>query len=246
MQKLLSSASSIILSLGLVFTAYIIGKSIEKRNYREELINVTGSGYTNFESDLIVWEGSFSQNNYDLQRAYANLSNHKTMVENYLVSKGISRSEIIFTAVNSRKNTKPIYTNNGNYIGDEFMDYTLFQGFKIESKEVKEIEKIAREVTELLNKGVQLDSKPPRYYYTKLADLKIDLIAKATEDGRQRAETIADKAGNYLGKLKKSDMGIFQITGQNSDENYSWGGTFNTSDKNKTASITVKLSYKID
>jgi hypothetical protein len=40
-------------------------------------------------------------------------------------------------------------------------------------------------------------------------------------------------------------MGIFQITGQNSGEDYSWGGTFNTSSKAKTASITMKLDYQI-
>ena len=41
-------------------------------------------------------------------------------------------------------------------------------------------------------------------------------------------------------------MGIFQITGQNSKESYSWGGTFNTSSREKTASITMKLTYKVD
>ena len=39
-------------------------------------------------------------------------------------------------------------------------------------------------------------------------------------------------------------MGIFQITGQNSNETYSWGGTFNTWSKEKTASITMKLDYE--
>jgi hypothetical protein len=41
-------------------------------------------------------------------------------------------------------------------------------------------------------------------------------------------------------------MGIFQITGQNYGEDYSWGGTFNTADKNKTASITMKLIFEVD
>jgi len=46
--------------------------------------------------------------------------------------------------------------------------------------------------------------------------------------------------------LKKANMGIFQITGKDSNEDYSWGGTFNTSSKEKTASITVKMEFKID
>jgi len=40
-------------------------------------------------------------------------------------------------------------------------------------------------------------------------------------------------------------MGIFQITGQNSNEDYSYGGAFNTSSKNKTASITVNLECTV-
>lgn len=40
-------------------------------------------------------------------------------------------------------------------------------------------------------------------------------------------------------------MGVFQIVGLNSEEDYSWGGTFNTSSKLKTASVTVRSSYKI-
>lgn len=71
------------------------------------------------------------------------------------------------------------------------------------------------------------------------------MISRATEDARIRAEKIAHNSGSTLGELIDAKMGIFQITGQNSNENYSWGGTFNTSDKKKTASITMKLNYKV-
>ena len=96
-----------------------------------------------------------------------------------------------------------------------------------------------------MNKGVQFNSSPPRYYYTQLADLKIEMISKATEDARIRAERIAKNAGGTLGKLISARMGVFQITGQNSGEDYSWGGSFNTSSKNKTASITMRLEYNV-
>ncbi len=121
----------------------------------------------------------------------------------------------------------------------------MTQSVQIESNKVEKIEKISREVTELLNEGVNFYSEAPRYYYTRLADLKIEMISKATEDARIRAEKIAAYSNGKLGALQAAKMGIFQITGQNSDENYSWGGTFNTSSKDKTASITMKLVYKV-
>jgi hypothetical protein len=72
------------------------------------------------------------------------------------------------------------------------------------------------------------------------------MIAKATEDARIRAERIAQNSGSELGDLIYANMGIFQITGQNSGEDYSWGGTLNTSSKNKTASITMKLTFETE
>ena len=71
------------------------------------------------------------------------------------------------------------------------------------------------------------------------------MISKATEDARLRAEKIAEFSGGKLGELQSARMGIFQITAQNSAEDYSWGGTFNTTSKNKTASITMKLEYSV-
>jgi hypothetical protein len=120
----------------------------------------------------------------------------------------------------------------------------LTQAVQIESGEIDKIEALSREITELLNQGVPFYSKAPRYYYTQLADLKIELISKASEDARIRAEQIAKNSGTKLGELRDARMGVFQITGQNADEDYSWGGTFNTSSRNKTASITVKANYK--
>ena len=72
------------------------------------------------------------------------------------------------------------------------------------------------------------------------------MIADATKDARQRAEKIAENADASLGKLKKATMGVIQITAPNSNEDYSYGGTFNTSSKEKEASITIKLEYQVD
>ena len=71
------------------------------------------------------------------------------------------------------------------------------------------------------------------------------MLADASQDGLIRAKTIAENGNGELGQLMNSSMGVFQIVGQNSTEDYSWGGAFNTSSKNKTATITVKLQYKV-
>jgi hypothetical protein len=241
-----NTLTAVIFGIAIIAAAYLLGDSFINRNAKSKVLSITGLGETDFTSDLIVWEGSFQKENVNLKAAYASLAKDKIAVQQYLVSKGISAENIVFNAVNTGENTQAKYSNDGRYIGQDFIGYNLSQSIKIESKDVEKVEKISREVTELLNKGVQFYSQSPRYYYTKLADLKIELIKKATEDARTRAEMIASNSGADLGELSNANLGIFQITGQNSNEEYSWGGTFNTSDKDKTARITVKLEYEID
>jgi hypothetical protein len=238
--------TSIIFGLSIVFAAYLLGNAFMNRNKTDGIVSVTGLGKADFTSDLIVWEGSFSRESFDLQQAYGDLEKDKKVISDYLIGKGIAENELVFNAVNSSKNTRSKYSSEGQYTGEEFLGYILTQSLQIDSKDVEKVEKISREITELLNKGIQFYSQSPRYYYTKLADLKIEMISKATEDAHIRAEKIAENSGSHLGDLISAKMGIFQITGQNSNEDYSWGGTYNTSSKEKTASITMKLNYEVD
>ena len=241
-----SNSTAIIFGLSIVLASIFLGNAYVNRNKQNGKIQVTGLGEKDFSSDLIVWEGSFGVENKELKMGYANLEVDKEMIKRYLLSKGVKEENLVFTAVKTRAQSKRNYSVDGKYIGDEFTGYELKQSILIESHEVDKIEKISREITELLNKGVNFYSRSPRYYYTKLADLKIEMISKATEDARLRAEKIAEFSGGKLGKIVSAKMGVFQITGQNSNEDYSWGGTFNTSSKEKTASITMKLVYDID
>lgn len=242
----MKSSTAIIFSVAIVLAAIVLGNAVINRNKHQGTINVTGLGESNFTSDLIVWEGNFSRNSSDIQSAYANLEKDRKAVTEYLVSKGIPASQLVFNAVTTNPQYRQNYSDDGRYLGQTFTGYQLNQSLQIESKEVEKVEKISREITELLNQGIAFYSQQPRYYYTELESLKLEMIAKATEDARIRAEKIAENSGSELDDLISANMGVFQITGQNSGEDYSWGGAFNTNSKNKTASITMKLVFEVD
>ena len=237
--------NAILFSAAIIIAAVVLGNSFVNRNKTESQISVTGLGEKNFQSDLIVWEGSFSRENVNLRIASSELNSDKNLIEHYLVKNGVEKSSFVFSAINIRELTRQKYSQSGEVAGEEFAGYRLTQSIEITSKEIGKIEGISRKITELLNEGIQFNSESPRYYYTKLADLKIVLVSEATKDARERAEKIAEESGSKIGKLLSAQMGIIQITGQNSNEDYSWGGTYNTSSKEKTASITMKLTYKV-
>jgi hypothetical protein len=240
-----NSIGTALIALTVLVSVLILTNAYKNRNRQNDIINVTGLGKKDFKSDLIVWSGSFSQKAYDLETAYELLKKNKEIIKDYLSGKGVDLKEVVFSSVDINKEFDYSYDKNGNRLS-HFSGYRLHQSVEIESREIEKIEGLAREITELIKQGVEFYSRSPQYYYTKLSELKIEMIASATEDARTRAEQIAQNAGAEIGSLRYANMGIFQIIGQNSNEDYSWGGTFNTSSKMKTATITMKLQFGID
>lgn len=238
--------NSVIIALAIVITAILFSNAFQNRNKSNHTISVTGLGSKNFSSDLIVWSGSFIRKNTNLKEAYSELDKDRESIKKYLVSKGIKLENIIFSAVDINKEFDDSYDNAGNRTRSVFTGYRLNQSIQIESNEVDKVEEISRQVSELINSGIEFYSNSPQYYYTKLAELKIEMIAEATKDANTRAQRIAQNAGSSVGKLKNADMGVFQIVAQNSSEEYSWGGSYNTASKRKTATITVKLDYETE
>jgi hypothetical protein len=212
----------------------------------DDTVAVTGLGEQSFDSDLIVWNASFSRNSYELKDAYAQLNSDLRRVKAYLKSKGITEDEMVFEAAGIEKIWSNVYDDEGNIKETTFEGYSLEQNLKISSKKVDLVENTSRQVSELIDAGIELKSAAPQYYYTKLASLKLKMIEAATKDAHERAEKIAENGGGSLGKLMYADMGIFQITAENSSEEYEWGGSFNTSSRRKTASVTIRLKYAID
>lgn len=238
-------AAIAIAALGFIIGTALLGSAIKNRNKAENIISVTGLGSKKFTSDLISWNGTFSRNSFELKEAYDALANDRKIIENYLTSKGMPKNEIIFSAVDIQKQFN-YGTDASGRSTQTFSGYQLTQTVSIDSKDVAKIENLSRNITEIINLGIEFTSSPPSYFYSKLADVKHQMIADATKDARQRAEKIAENAGSSLGKLKKATMGVTQITEPNSTEEYSYGGTFNTSSKDKEASITIKLEYQVD
>ncbi len=234
-----------IASLGFVIGLAVLGNAVKNRNKSENTISVTGLGTKKFTSDLITWSGNFSRNSYELKSAYDQLSNDRKVIQNYLTSKGMPANEIVFSAVDIQKQYSYVSDINGRS-QQTFDGYQLSQSVSIESKDVAKIENLSRNITEIINLGIEFTSSPPNYFYTKLAEVKHQMIADATKDAKQRAEKIAENSGSSLGKLKKATTGVTQITAPNSTEEYSYGGTFNTSSRDKEASITIKLEYEVD
>jgi hypothetical protein len=162
----------IFFAIAIVLSAIIFSEAF--KSYKtKSTISVTGLGSKDFTSDLIVWSGFFERKNIILKEAYAEIDKDRTKINGYLLSKQVKPSEIVFSAIEIEKEYDNVLDKDGNTVKSIFTGYRLKQNLQIESDEVAKIEEISRQITELINSGVEFCSEKPKYYYTKLKELKI-------------------------------------------------------------------------
>ena len=185
----------LIIGVAVVVSAWLLARAYTYKYHAQETIVVTGLGETEFMSDLIVWNGFITAEARNVEAGYAQIESSKKKVYDYLLSKGIAAEAVVFQFVNVNKQYEPVYSANGSWAGQRFTGYRLSQGFTVESKSVDAVENVSREISSLIAQGVSIEAMQPDYYYTKLDDVKLSLIEKASADARVRAEKIAVNAG---------------------------------------------------
>ncbi len=233
-----------IIAVAIIVSAIVVANGYTYKFKSQETISVTGLGETNFTSDLIVWRGRIEVQTKNVALGYKELEQHKAIISKFILDKGIAAEATTFDFVSINKNFEPSYGANGNYSGERFVDYTLVQPIIIESSDVEAVESMSREISSLIAQGITIEAYAPAYYYTGLEDVKLSLIETASADALERATKIANASGAKLGKVQSARMGVFQITGANTNEAYAAGGSLNTSSRNKKARITMRIEYR--
>ncbi|NPV69817.1 MAG: SIMPL domain-containing protein [Firmicutes bacterium] len=234
---------AIIASLALIACSLVVTRPIQALVSAKKSITVTGSAKKQIKSDLATWNGNFSRQGDALPDVYGVMKADQAKIKAYLVAKGIPEKDITF---------QPVWTET-IYAGDpktgrmtnEVMGYRMMQSVQVRSTDVEKITTLSREASELIDQGVVFQSNPPQYLYTKLNDVKIDMLAEAAKDAATRAEKMAAASGSKVGHLRAAKMGVFQITPLNSTEVADYGINDTSSlDKEITAVVNAEFALE--
>lgn len=232
-----------ILIVGIFFAlCLIICTTIISRTLSRSGIEVTGSAVAIVKSDSASWDLEVSTGAKSKKAAYDLLVANKTVVLNYLQSKGFTDSEIGLQNTNSY----PIFKKSSK-TGEETNEvdhYVVSQIFRISSKNIELIKEVSLDAENLLNRDIDVRSNPPSYFYAELPDLKIKLLNEASEDAKKRAKAMLKSTGNRVGAIKSVKTGVFQITTPNSTEVSDYG-VYDTSTIDKKVTAVTQVTFRI-
>jgi hypothetical protein len=228
---------AIILGVSFVLGAAVFGTYFYRSRAAENTIRVVGAATRRFESDVVKWRvtvgrstglGEVSTGYADTRKAFEGLTAA-------LKAAGIGDKDVSVQPINR----SPVYDNNGNQTG-----YSFAQSVYVISTDLTTVEKLALNPDGMSARGVALQSSNLEYYFSKLPDIKKELLAEATRDAKQRAVEIARNSGSGIGPMRSARAGIFQITEPYSTEVSDYG-IYNTSTRQKDVTVTVTAEFGV-
>jgi len=226
-----------VLGIQLVAASAVLVKGVRGAN---DTITVTGASTERIRSDAVDWSVEVSHSGASQQASYQGLQPAVQRSVAFLRAQGIRPEEIQLESVKSEKQ-EWIDPRTGE------LRNTIWQSRQpilINSGDVERIQRISRRIGQLIGEGVPLTINPPAYTYTRLAEKRVDMLAKATRDARQRAGAIAREAGSSIGALTNADTGTFQITAPNSTEAND-AGSYDTRSIDKDITAVMSVTFRV-
>jgi hypothetical protein len=214
----------IALSIAIVWSVSITANTWKSVRVKPELrtIKVVGSAKKRIVSDLIEWEAVLEARAPDHDGVALSEQREKAMVPRGSEIKkpvgAVGTFQEEFTILEEFKVVpgakEPIRLEKKIPKG-----FVTRETILVRSGDVAVVEKASREVTSLLEQGLSITSGAPSYFYTRLGELKVEMLAAAGRDARARADNILKSAGGAdIKRLRKTNMGIININPANSTE----------------------------
>lgn len=226
-----------VLGAGLTLAGSVAVKGLRSAN---DTITVTGSSTERITSDFADWTVVVSVGGDSQPAAYQALQPAVQRTVEFLKAQGIQPSEIELGNVKSeQQQVRDPRTGELRSV-----TWSSTQTVKVSSPNVRKVQTVAGAIAELIGQGVPLTINEPAYTYTKLAEKRVDMLAKATRDARVRAVAIAKEAGSGIGPIARADTGTFQITVPNSTEMGSYG-SYDTSTIEKDITAVMGVTFRV-
>lgn len=211
-----SRASAFILGVfvffGLSALGYLLGDAaIEYKQY-DRSVTVKGLSEREFEADIVIWPIQFTAAGNDLESLYGSIEQSTVKTQAFLNNNGISREEVTLSVPAITDKSAQQYGNNAK---PEFR-YTAFQTITVYSKNIAAVRSVMGSLSELGKQGIVFTGgnyqSATEYIFTRLNEVKPEMIEEATRKAREVAEKFASDSNSALGKIKKASQGQFSIS----------------------------------
>ena len=196
--------------------ALLSGAAIEFKQL-ERSVTVKGLSEREYEADIVIWPIQFTEADNDLESLYNRIDSNTATIRQFLQDRGISADEISTSPPAITDKSAQQYSAG---VQAEFR-YAAVQSVTVYSENVATVRQVMNSLSELGKQGIVITganyAAQTEYLFTRLNDIKPEMIEEATRQAREVAEKFAADSDSRLGKIKRASQGQFSINARDNN-----------------------------
>ena len=202
-----------VMSFGLIVGGYLLGNGLLRAKEAERSVTVRGLAERDVTADLATWTLSYSSTSTNLGSAQVKSQADTRAITGFFGGLGFPADAV-----------QPTGANVSSYTDDKGVTrYTVRQRMTLRSNDIERAQKAVAKQFDLINRGVFIEEGSAiSYTFTKLNDIKPEMVAEATKDARASAEQFAKDSGAHVGGIRDATQGYFTIESRDG-EGGGWG-----------------------
>lgn len=202
--------------IGLALCGFFISKTMYNSRVALNTAYVKGLAERRVKADHASWTIHFTltgKERSEIPALSKKAEKVQRIVANLIKDHGFDQNEISFGLIDHS------YHENRDYYSQQVIDYsrTVSTSMKLETDKVYNISKAQIALNKLnMNKlvleGITVNEERPSFFFTRLNEIKPDMLREATKNARIAANEFAENAGAHVGSISSASQGSFQIT----------------------------------
>lgn len=246
--KQLSRAMAVLgvtLALGMSSAAFILGVQAKRAATGQQTITVKGLAEKPVRADRAEWVVTIGTQGETIGEALDELRKERPLLHEFLDAHGLDSVGRQEDNESVRPHYDDEYLENGQQRRIQ-RGFDAIQDIRVASLDMDKITAANKDLLQLRADNHPLSASAPAYLVNGLEEVKMSLIAAATQNAKARAQEFVKDDGVHIGTIRSASQGAFYILpvgGEVGDDDY--GGAYDKSTIDKTARVVVTIVYNI-
>ena len=237
-----NSGPVVLVAIGIVLCGWFVGRGFTKARTADRFVSVKGVSERDVRADMALWPIRFTSTDDNLARAQQKFDDSRGVVVAFLGRHGIDAANVEL----QNFDVTDVLANPYRGAGEVTSRYIISGTLMVRVEDPTLVQKASQDLGSLVSAGVVFSSQGgyaagPTFLFTRLNDLKPEMIAEATASAREGAEQFAKDSGSHLGKIRQASQGVFQILPRDRAP-----GIMEESQINKTVRVVSTVEYSLE
>jgi hypothetical protein len=200
---------ALLLAIGIAAAGYFVSQMHYNAKVALNTAEAKGLAERRVKADRANWTISLSvtgKSRDEIAGLYRNAEQDQQAIIDVLTKGGLKEEEIDVGVISYSMRE---YRDHTQTVVDE--RHTLTGSVGVETTNVAIIKPLRAAVNKLLAEGINLTNNAPGYHFTKMNDIKPEMLKEATRNAQIAATEFAESVGNRVGRIRSARQGAFTV-----------------------------------